>query len=111
MQENARYIREILTDTLSRPVTELNTGLQKLYTLARKVAPGSIEFMPGDGALYGLLTVTQTAARTVMEEAATCNLALTPGAVFSGQAVADIDRLLQTPQTVYRVSLMANPIL
>ena len=111
VRENTRYIREILDGTLSQPITELNTGLQKLHIVSSKVAPGRIRFIPGEGALYGLLRVTETAARTVMEEAASGNLALTPGAVFSGKPVADVDQLLQTPQTLYRVSLMANPIL
>ena len=109
VQENARYIREILNGTLIRPITELNTGLQKLHTVASKVPHGSIQFSPGDGALYGLLTVTASAAKTVMAEAAHFNLALTPGAVFSGQPIADVNQLLQTPQTLYRVSLMASP--
>jgi hypothetical protein len=105
--DNTRYIQEILDDQLSCPVETLNSGLQKLHTLARRFPKNTFSFKPGEGALYGLLCVASEEKAGVMREAADLDLALTPGVVFSGGHM-DIEEVLQTPQSMYRLSLMAK---
>jgi len=109
VRENTAYIQEILTDTLTVSLERLNTGLQKLFVLARRLPANSLSFTPGEGALYGVLSVTDSVKVQFSQAVADLNLSLTPGAVFLGGPI-DISELLATPQTSYRLSLMAAPL-